>query len=83
MRVEDVGDLRFDYAVRASFKIVQKNRFAAREKNQGKFVGNKVPRFLISLVKPFRVKTLLKLPFVKLDEQMISMVDRYLQTIKK
>ena len=48
-----------------------------------KFVGNKVPRFLISLVKPFRVKTLLKLPFVKLDEQMISMVDRYLQTIKK
>ena len=48
-----------------------------------KFVGNKVPKFLLALVKPFRVRTLLKLPFVKLDEQMISMIDRYLQTIKK
>ena len=48
-----------------------------------KFVGNKVPKFLLALVKPFRVRTLMKLPFVKMDEQMISMVDRYLQTIKK
>ena len=48
-----------------------------------KFVGDKVPKFLLTLVKPFRVRTLLKLPFVKMDEQMISIVDRYLQTIKK
>ena len=48
-----------------------------------KFIGNKVPAFLLALIKPFRVKTLLKLPFVKLDEQMVGMVDRYLQTIKK
>lgn len=48
-----------------------------------KFIGNKVPAFLLALVKPFRVRTLLKLPFVKLDEQMVGMVDRYLQTIKK
>ena len=48
-----------------------------------KFVGNKLPKPLLVLVKPFRVRTLLKLPFVKLDEQMVSMIDRYLQTIKK
>lgn len=48
-----------------------------------KFAGNKIPSWLIALVKPFRVRTLLKLPFVKLDEQMVGMVDRYLQTIKK
>ena len=48
-----------------------------------KFVGNKIPKPLLVLVKPFRVRTLLKLPFVKLDEQMVSMIDRYLQTIKK
>ena len=48
-----------------------------------KFAGNKIPRVLLALVKPFRVRTLLKLPFVKMDEQMVSMVDRYLQTIKK
>lgn len=48
-----------------------------------KFVGNKLPKLLLVLVKPFRVRTLLKLPFVKLDEQMVSMIDRYLQTIKK
>ena len=48
-----------------------------------KFIGNKVPKFLLTLVKPFRVRTLMKLPFVKMDEQMISIVDRYLQTIKK
>ena len=48
-----------------------------------KFVGNKVPKLLLALVKPFRVRTLMKLPFIKMDEQMISMVDRYLQTIKK
>ncbi len=48
-----------------------------------KFAGNKIPSWLITLIKPFRVRTLLKLPFVKLDEQMVSMVDRYLQTIKK
>ena len=48
-----------------------------------KFVGNKLPKPLLVLVKPFRVRTLLKLPFVKLNEQMVSMIDRYLQTIKK
>ena len=48
-----------------------------------KFIGDKVPKFLFAIVKPFRVRTLLKLPFVKMDEQMIAMVDRYLQTIKK
>ena len=48
-----------------------------------KFVGNKLPKPLLVLIKPFRVRTLLKLPFVKLDEQMVSMIDRYLQTIKK
>ena len=48
-----------------------------------KFVGNKITKPLLVLVKPFRVRTLLKLPFVKLDEQMVSMIDRYLQTIKK
>lgn len=48
-----------------------------------KFAGNKIPSWVITLIKPFRVRTLLKLPFVKLDEQMIGMVDRYLQTIKK
>lgn len=48
-----------------------------------KFAGNRIPSWLITLIKPFRVRTLLKLPFVKMDEQMVSMVDRYLQTIKK
>ncbi len=48
-----------------------------------KFVGNKLPKGLVALIGPFRVKTLLKLPFIKLDEQMKAMADRYLQTIKK
>ena len=48
-----------------------------------KIAGNRIPSWLITLIKPFRVRTLLKLPFVKMDEQMVSMVDRYLQTIKK
>lgn len=48
-----------------------------------KFAGKKANSPLIGLLRPFRVRTLLKLPFVKLNDEMINYAERYLQTIKK
>ena len=48
-----------------------------------KFAGKKANSPLIGLLRPFRVRTLLKLPFVKLNDEMVNYAERYLQTIKK
>lgn len=46
------------------------------------FLGSrKMPSILFTIVKPFRVRTLLKL--VKLDDGMKEIANQYLQTIRK
>ena len=46
------------------------------------FLGSrKAPSILFTIVKPFRVRTLLKL--VKLDDGMKEIANQYLQTIRK
>lgn len=47
-----------------------------------KFAGKKAVR-LLYLLRPLKVKTVIKLPFLHIGAEVTDMADRYLQTIKK
>lgn len=48
-----------------------------------KFAGKKADSKLLNLLKPFKLITLMKLPFLHIGKEVIEMGDKYLQTIKK
>ncbi len=45
------------------------------------YAGNKIPKFLFTILKPFKVSSLVKL--ARMDSGMVSIANQYLQTIKK
>lgn len=48
-----------------------------------KFAGKRADSFLLNLIKPFKVRTLLKFPLLGVGEEAAELVNSYLQTIKK